>query len=310
MAAALSHMLDAAMHTLPPPARWDDIRVLLAVLREGSFNGAAQVLEVEQSTVSRRVAALEAALGGSLFDRTAAGPQPTELALRLLPQAERMEAELIGLLDASAASGGVEGRVRIAVTSSFAVQVVVPRLLPALQQRHPKLRVDLIAGERAADLGQREADIALRFFRPTSGDNVVKRVARLESAVLAHERYLERRGHTIDALDWIVLEVPGVSTADGEYVAAHAQAEPVLRTNSHVVQVEAVRAGLGVALLARALTQLDRALVEVPLALPPAPHIELWLVMPRSLAVVPRVRAVWDFFEQQLPAVASEALHA
>ncbi|HRC58266.1 MAG TPA: LysR family transcriptional regulator, partial [Kofleriaceae bacterium] len=70
------------MHTLPLPARWDDIRVLLAVLREDSFSGAATTLAVEQSTVSRRIAALESALGAALFERTPSGPRATELSLR------------------------------------------------------------------------------------------------------------------------------------------------------------------------------------------------------------------------------------
>ena len=73
-----------------------------------------------------------------------------------------------------------------------------------------------------------------------------------------------------------------------------------MRTNSHLAQIEAVRAGLGVALLARAIRQLDPALVELDLGLPPGPTLELWLVTPRTLAQVPRVRAVWDFLAQRL----------
>jgi DNA-binding transcriptional LysR family regulator len=294
-------MLHAAMHGLPFPARWDDVRVLLAVLREGSFSGAAQVLSVEQSTVSRRIAALETALGGALFDRTAAGPRPTELALRLLPQAERMEAELTKLVDLSAEGGEVRGRVRLALASSFAVQVVVPFLLPQLRRLYPQLRVDLVVDERAADLGHREADIAVRFFRPTQGDYVAKRVARLSTAVLGHQRYLEGRTPTLSKLDWIVFDLPGASTPDAAFLAAHAPAvEPVMRTNSHLVQVEAVRSGLGVALLVRAICAIDPGLVELSLPLPDGPQVELWLVTPRSLSTVPRVRAVWEFLDERL----------
>lgn len=289
------------MHGLPFPARWDDVRVLLAVLREGSFSGAAQLLSVEQSTVSRRIAALETALGSPLFDRTAAGPRPTELALRLLPQAERMEAELTKLVDLSAEDGEVRGRVRLALASSFAVQVVVPFLLPELRRLHPHLRVDLVVDERAADLGHREAEIAVRFFRPTQGDNLVKRVARLPTAVLGHERYLRGRTPTLSNLDWIVFDLPGASTPDGDFLAAHAPAiEPAMRTNSHLVQVEAVRSGLGVALLVRAICAIDPGLVELSLPLPAGPELSLWLVTPRSLSTVPRVRAVWEFLEERL----------
>ena len=306
-------MLHAAVHTLPIPARWDDIRVLLAVLREGSFSGAAAELAVEQSTVSRRIAALEAALGAVLFDRTPAGPRATELALRLRPAAERMEAELSSLIDLSASmTEQIEGRVRLAVTSSFAVQIVVPYVLPALRTQYPALQVDLIVDERAADLIQREADLALRFFRPTEGDLVARRIAQLPTAALAHRGYAEGRPRTAEALDWIVMELvhgqsggaPANVSFDSAYLGAHARSiTPLMITTSHLVQIEAVRAGLGVAVLVRALRHLYPELIELELGLPPTPTIELWLVAPRTLSVVPRVRAVWDFLAQRLTAL-------
>jgi DNA-binding transcriptional LysR family regulator len=302
-----------ALPTLPLPARWDDLRVLLAVLREGSFSGAAVVLAVEQSTVSRRIAALEAALGAVLFDRTPSGPRPTELALRLRPAAERMEAELSSLIDLSASmTEQIEGRVRLAVTSSFAVQIVIPFVLPALRTQYPALHVDLIVDERAADLIQREADLALRFFRPTEGDLLAKRIAQLPTAALAHRGYAEGRALRPEAFDWIVMEllhgqsggVPANVSFDAAYLGAHAHSiTPLMITTSHLVQIEAVRAGLGAALLVRALCQLYPELIELELGLPPAPTVEMWLVAPRTLSVVPRVRAVWDFLAARLSAL-------
>jgi DNA-binding transcriptional LysR family regulator len=296
-------MLHAAMHRLDDPARWDDLKVLLSVLREGSFSGAAQALGVEQSTVSRRIAALEAALQQPLFDRAPGGPRATELALALRQHAERVEADVQGLVDLAAAHrGAVEGRVRLALTESFAVHVVVPHALAALRALHPKLRVDLLVSERAVDLSQREADLALRFARPTQGDLVAKRVARLETAVLGHRRYLQGRTPSARELDWIVLDLPGSLSPDGAYLAAQLpELEPALRTTGHLVQVEAVRAGLGVALLARSLLSLDPELTQLELGLGPGPTLEVWLVAPRSLSQVPRVRAVWEFLEKTMP---------
>jgi DNA-binding transcriptional LysR family regulator len=294
-------MLHAAMHKLSDPARWDDLKVLLAVLREGSFSGAGQALGIEQSTVSRRIAALESALETTLFDRAPSGPRASELALSLRGPAERVEAEVQGLLDLVAAHhGAVEGRVRLALTESFAVHVVIPHALGALRALYPRLSVDLLVGERVADLSQREADLALRFVRPSQGDLLVKRVARLRTAVLAHRRYLEGRELAPEQLDWIVLDLPGAASPDGAYLAAHMRVEPALRTTGHLAQVEAVRAGLGVALLARSLLCLDSELVPLELGLPEGPTLELWLVAPRGLSQVPRVRAVWEFLEQDL----------
>jgi DNA-binding transcriptional LysR family regulator len=306
-------MLHAALHTLSNPARWDDIRVLLAVLREGSFSGAAAVLAVEQSTVSRRIAALEAALGAVLFDRTPAGPRATELALRLRPAAERMESELSALIDLSASmTEQIEGRVRLAVTSSFAVQIVIPFVLPALRTQYPSLHVDLIVDERAADLIQREADLALRFFRPTEGDLLAKRIAQLPTAALAHRSYAEGKPLRPEAFDWIVMELangqaPGGGAHNGSFdsafLSAHAKITPMMFSTSHLVQIEAVRAGLGAAFLVRALRQLYPELIELELGLPPGPTVEMWLVAPRTLASVPRVRAVWDFLATRLTAL-------
>jgi DNA-binding transcriptional LysR family regulator len=296
-----SHMLHAGMHSSSDNTRWDDFRVLLAVLREGSFSGAAAVLRVEQSTVSRRVAALEAALQGSLFDRAASGPRPTELALALRVHAERVEAEVLCLLDqASAQRGAITGRVRLALTESFAVHVIIPHVLKELRALYPELHVDLVVGEQAADLAQREADLALRFFRPREGDLVTKRVASLETAVIGHRDYLTARTLTPDALDWIVLDLPHTTLPDLAHVAAHTNVEPALRTNGYLAQVEAVRAGLGVALLARLVMQIDANLMAIDVGLPPGPPVELWLVAPSSLIRLPRVRAVWDFLDTRL----------
>lgn len=295
--------------------------MLLAVLREGSFSGAAAVLAVEQSTVSRRVAALEAALGAVLFDRTPTGPRATELALRLRPAAERMERELSSLIDLSASmTEQLEGRVRLAVTSSFAVQIMIPYVLPALRTQYPALHVDLVVDERAADLVQREADLALRFFRPTEGDLVARRIAQLPTAALAHRAYAEGRPRQAAAFDWIVMELappagasgaaPAHGSFDAAYLAAHAPGvAPSMITTSHLVQIEAVRAGHGAALLVRALRQLYPELVELELGLPPGPIVEMWLVAPRTLSVVPRVRAVWEFLAQRLPVLEAVELN-
>ena len=116
------------------------------VLRHGSFTAAARALATEQSTVSRRIAGLEAALGVALFERGRRAPTPTEAALRLRPAAERVEAEIGQLIDAAAEPrpGAVRGRVRVATTDELAAHVLVPRALPGLRAAHPELTVELV----------------------------------------------------------------------------------------------------------------------------------------------------------------------
>lgn len=291
------------MHGTPEPLRWDDLRVLLCVLREGSFTKAAVTLAIEQSTVSRRIASLEESLGAPLFDRHGGPPRPTELAESLRERAERVEDEVLRFVDvARGHEREIRGRVRVALTEAFAVQVVIPHLLAELRTRHPHLDVDLHTSDFAVDLGRREADIALRFFRPTSGDLVAVRVATMPMAVIGSAAYLADKPARLDALDWIAFQLPRVRSSEQEFHETVVKREPRMRTNSYLAQVEAVRAGLGVALLTRSLQRLDPNLVALPIDLPGAPSIDLWLVTPRALRGVPRVDAVFRYFEEKLRA--------
>lgn len=274
--------------------RWDDLRVFLAVVREGSFTRASARLGVEQSTVSRRVAALEAQLGRALFTRDRRGPLPTDLGERLRAHAERVEHEVNALFDvAGKHERAVEGRVRLALTDAMAVHVVIPRLLPALRAAHPALHVDLVTSDDAADLAAREADIALRFFRPTRGDLTAQRLAHVQIAPVASRTYQVGRRGPAD-LDWIVYELPGRASPEAELFEQLVGSSPVMRCNGYLACVEAVRAGLGVSLLAEAFCRFDSDLRVLPLQLGPLPSLDLWLVAPTTLRGVPRVDAVWD----------------
>jgi len=275
--------------------------VLLAVLRAGSFSGAAQALGVEQSTISRRIAHLETELGQPLFDRQANGPQPTELCMHMRVHAERVEAEMRAIRDLAGAQGqGITGSVRIALTESFAVHVFLPYLLGPLREAYPALQIDLLVSSASADLGRREADIAVRFYRPTHGDLITKRVARLETAVLARRSYAAGRARDPAAYTWSVLELEQAQSLDAEFVERHAPHAPRMLTNSHLVQVESVRAGHAVALLARAHLALDAELIALDLGLPAAPAIEVWLASPRTRKSIARIHAVWEFLDERL----------
>ena len=280
--------------------RWDDLRVFLAVLREGSFSAAARSLAIEQSTVSRRIAFLEQSLGAQLFDRLPEGPAPTLLAQRLREQGELIEAGLLDFGDiARGADKAIEGKVTLALTDSFAVHVIIPRMLGKLRALHPNLSLHLLGSDQSADLARREADLALRFYRPSSGDLVHKRLARLSVCALAHKRYAKSAPRDPAQVDWVTVSAPGLTSLEQHWSSTRAVG-PRLTVSSHLAQVEAVRAGLGAALLTRSICQLDRNLVELPLGLSPLPPVELWLVAPRTLRQVPRVAAVWEVLEKSL----------
>ena len=288
------------MHGLDA-VRWDDLRILLAVLRHGSFTGAAERLAVEQSTVSRRIASLEAALGAPLFDRTPQGPRPTEIGQALQAHLERIEAEVFALSEhVQGTSSELSGRVRVSTTESFAVQVLIPEMLARLRKTHPGLAIDLVLSDSETDLVQREANLELRFFRSRRGDLVEKRVARLPLTFLAHKHYAKHAPRDASALSWIVLELRGGQAPDAAYLARHLSITPAMKTTSHLAQVEAVRAGLGAAVLTRALTRIDPNLVELDLGLPSPGTLDVYLVAPRTLRAVPRIKGVWEWLEREL----------
>ncbi len=277
-----------------PSLSWDDLRVLLAVLREGSFTRAAPRLGVEQSTISRRIAALEESIGRPLFRRDRRGPIATDLGERLRVHAERVEREVHALLDvAEKHERAIEGRVRLACTEALAVQVLIPGFLPAMRAKHPRLFIDLITSDDAADLSAREADMALRFFRPTSGELTAQKVVTMKVAPIAAKTYRARRRPPRE-LDWILYDHGNRRTPEAEWFDTHIGATPVLRTNGYVACVEAVRAGLGVSLLAEGVCEWDRTLRVLPIDVGPLPVLELWLVAPSGLRGVPRVDAVWE----------------
>jgi DNA-binding transcriptional LysR family regulator len=278
--------------------RWDDLHLLLSVARAGSFTHAAKQLGIEQSTVSRRMRSLEEALGVALFERHPQRSVLTPIGEKLLRRAEAIEAEVHGLCDeAGGAERDVKGHVRLALTESIAVYGVIPRVLPNLRKQYPDLRLELITSYVPADLGHREAEIALRFFRPQSGDLVAQRIVTMQTAVLAHKRLL---GRPLSELDFITVAIEGVPTLEAEFLRKQLGTEPRLVVSSYLVQVEAVRAGLGAAVLPRSLLRLDSSLVELDVRVPKGPTLELWLVTPRSLRRVPRIDAVWTALEAGL----------
>ncbi|AGP40988.1 LysR family transcriptional regulator [Sorangium cellulosum] len=283
-----------------PPADvdWDDLRLFLEVARAGSFSAAARKRGIEQSTVSRRMATFERTLRVAVFDRLPGGSMLTPLGEQLRRHVESMEAGADRLVrEANGHEREVEGLVRLALTESIAVHGVIPRVLPVLAERHPRVSLHLLTSYEAADLGHREAEIAVRFFRPRSGDLVAARIVALPTVPVAHRKHAKR---SRDELDWIGVDLGRIPAVEEDYQKRHVRKAPKLVVSSYIAQLEAVRAGLGAAVLPRSVLDLDDGLVELDLGLPAGPVLELWLVTPRSLRHVPRIAAVWDALEEQL----------
>lgn len=172
---------------------WDDLKILLALARGGSVAGAARTLEVDHSTVSRRLAAIEEAFGAQLLVRggrefawTAAGKQA-------LAAAESVEALILeATRSLRTARQNIAGIVKVATTPSL-LAVLAPAVT-CFQQRYPALEFEFLAGSERADLARGDADIAVRFARPTEPDLIGRHVCDVGMGLYASLAYEQQYG--------------------------------------------------------------------------------------------------------------------
>ena len=282
-----------------PPPSWDLYRSFLAVIREGSLSAAARALGLTQPTLARHVAALEEAVGGSLFVRSPRGLDPTDAALALRPQAEALDAAAASLWR-TASGWGAEVRGTVRVTASEVVGArILPAILAGLRTRHPALEVELVLSNGIDNLLQRDADVAVRMVEPDQQALLVRRVGSIALGLHAHRLYLERHGtpRSLEELDGHSLIGFDRETPD---IRAMMQRVPgltlprfALRTGSHLAQLAAIEAGFGIGIcqvpLARRNPDLVRLLAdrfELPMG--------VWVAMHEDLRSTPRCRAVFD----------------
>ena len=173
---------------------WSDFKVLLALARAGSVAGAARQLQVDSSTISRRLAALEEAAGARLLIRGGREFSWTAEGRTLIEAGEAMEAATTRAMRAvRTAKVEVDGTVRVSVAPGF-VPVLMRGMLPLLREAHPALRVELDGGFQRVDLARGDADIAVRMARPEEPDLVACHVFDCGWFVYAAASYLEARG--------------------------------------------------------------------------------------------------------------------
>jgi DNA-binding transcriptional LysR family regulator len=235
--------------------QWDDLRVFLDVHRLGSHKRAARQLGIDPTTVGRRIAALESALGARLFLRTPERLQATPAGLKLLPHAQRMDAEALEAERALlAADTRLEGSLRVTAPDGFVHYVLLPALAE-FRRQHPRLAIDLRADTRILDLSRREADVAVRLVRPKGPALVARRLGEMRLSLFASQPYIDRRGapRTLAALaahDFIGFDASVDDLPQTRWLR-RALPDPryVVRATSTTVQVLACVEGHGIALL-------------------------------------------------------------
>jgi DNA-binding transcriptional LysR family regulator len=287
------------MHQWTIMMNWDDTRIFLAVQRERTLRRAAKVVGLDQATVGRRIAALERALGATLFLRGSDGYALTPAGESVLKAAEKMEQFAHDLVrQAQGVDTRLAGEVRVTTTDTLALEFLIPAIA-ALHAEHPDVKVQLSTSTQMLNLARREADIAVRTQKPENPDLVARRLARWPVGLYASPRYLKRYGHP----------EPGTGFAGHDLVIY----QPFLSGNRAATLVgEPVHAGRIVAgvhssLMLRAMIRADIGMGEVPVhmgerdglvriwpELSRAAAYEVWLVMHQDLRHTARVRAMID----------------
>lgn len=278
---------------------WDDQRIFLAVLEEGSLSAAARRLGLSHPTVRARIEALEDGLGTVLFTRSVHGLTPTETAeaLRGPARAMAMASDLF-VRHASSPSGEIAGTVRISVPEFMGIEVVPP-MLAKLRGAHPAIRIELSLSNAPADLLAQEVDVAVRTVAPRQEALVAQKVASIELGFFASRSYVDRRGSPASLAELANHDVIGPDRSRSDLALAQklggafSRDRFVVRTDSHPAQLAAARAGLGIAVAQRPVGASDPGLVpilpDIDIAV-----LETWIVTHENLAKVPRVRAVFD----------------
>lgn len=287
---------------------WSLVQAFLAVAETGSLSAAARALGTSQPTLGRKVREVEAALGSELFSRHPKGLELTETGRAMLPAAQAMrDAAARMTLIAAGDDQRLEGSVRI-TASVVMSHFVLPPILTRLRQEEPGISIDLVASDSTENLLFREADIAVRMYRPSQLDMVTRHVTELSLGVYAAKSYLDRVGRpdsveALLALDWV-----GYDRNDLMIRGMRAAGWPVtrdffkLRTDDQAAHWQLVRAGGGVGVMQQAIGGRDpgveRLVPEVPL-----PTLPVWLTAHGALRKTPRVTRVWDVLAEALAAL-------
>lgn len=281
---------------------WDGLQIFLAVARAGRISAAARRLQVEHTTVSRRLAALETELGVPLFYRTTKGYLLTPHGANVLSNAEAMEREAVAVAArAREGSDAIAGLVRLAVAPEFASHWLAPHLA-AFKKKHPAIQLQILVGTRQRDLSRGEAELAVQSPRPHQQGLVAVRLARATAALYASKSFLGgRRLRVHDAADAeglpLLVYTPAFQLLQEArwFQPILESANVVLETNSTHALLAAARADSGVAVLPRFVARWHDDLVEVS---EQVAEQDVWLITHPEFRRDPKIRATTDFLKR------------
>ena len=279
------------------PVSWDDLRYVLAVARTGTISDAARSLQVNGTTVSRRLRTIEEEAGTALFEKLKHGAVLTPAGHEMVAVAEAVE-QLTNDLDARihGLDTRLEGTIRVTSTDMMLHQWMPD--LAAFRDRYPNVDLELVSSYSMASLTRREADVAVRIARDAPPHLIGRKHAEVMYAVYGSEALVDSVGADASyaSYPWLAWD-PGVARATDNYLERHVKgARVVLRVDSVPVMIDALRAGLGLTILPCLACDPVPGLRRVGSYFEGGTH--LWVLTHPELRGTARVRAFTDFMRE------------
>ena len=289
---------------------WALVQAFLAVAEAGSLSAAARRLGTSQPTLGRQIKAVEAELGLDLFRRHPKGLELTDAGAALVAPARAMREAMREIaLYAAGQEAALAGTVRI-TASEMVSHHVLPPILARIRQQAPDVEVELAPSDLSENLLYREADIAVRMYRPEQLDVVARYLGEIELGLFASKAYAARHGlpqgpeeilgHDMVGYDRSELIVRGMREA-GLKVSRESFKT---RCDSQTTYWELVRAGCGIGFGQAMVARRDPGMLEIDLGFP-MPSLPVWLASHQGLRHTPRVRLVWEILAEGLAKIVS-----
>jgi len=284
---------------------WNKARAFLVTAEEGSLSAAARALGMAQPTLGRQVDGLEQELGIVLFERVGRGLTLTPSGLELLDHVRDM-GDAAGRVSMTALgqSQALEGTICISASETYAA-VLLPPIIAKLRVMEPGIQVEIVVANHASDLRRREADIAIRNFRPTEPDLIAKKIGDANAVLYATPDYIEKIGSPkkpsdLRNADFVNMDHGGMMLKGLNTLGLGlTEANFPLLTESYLVMWELVRQGAAIGILDAYIGDADPVVHRVLPALDPL-VFPIWLVSHRELTTSRRIRRVYDFLAEEL----------
>jgi DNA-binding transcriptional LysR family regulator len=283
---------------------WGDIRVFLAVMREGSTLAASRVLGINQTTVARRLDVLEHALGLTLFEKTTRGSRPTASAIALLADAENLESRAEVLAKTALKQRESQASViRVtAITSAFTEGFTA--ILNEFTERHKHVRFSLLPSNEEVDISSGDTDIAIRLANPNRHIDpslICRRIFELRMSLFASRSYVEKSGypaspddlpgHRLMAYDENLANHPA-----NQWLLARVGEDQVVMTVKDILAMASnIKLGVGVGALPTRFQSGNPSLVQC-FELPEGTGSVVWLLVNPTAYKRPEVKAFTKFF--------------